>query len=181
MDELVDIIDENDCVLGQAMKSKAHKEGLLHRAIWALIYEKSSKKVLIAKRAAEKAMFPNLWGWSFAGHVAAGETPLDTAVREAKEEINFNVNKKNCIELFRDMGATQNEKQKDVEMVYVYLICVDKINLKNIKMQKEEVSEIKLVTIPELVDIHHRGEGTPIEEKYLEKLLAETRKLGLVE
>ncbi len=179
MDELIDIIDENNNVLYQVMKSKAHKDGLLHQAIWALIYEKSSKKVLIAKRAPQKLMFPNLWGWSFAGHVGAGETPMETAIREAKEEINFDVEENNCIELFHLKGICENERDKDVEMVYVYLICVDEIDFDKIKLQESEVSEIKMVSIDELIDLHHKGEGTPIEEKYLENLKIEAKKMGL--
>jgi hypothetical protein len=33
MDELIDIVDENDKVIGQAMKSEAHAKGLLHRQL----------------------------------------------------------------------------------------------------------------------------------------------------
>ncbi|MFA5075853.1 MAG: NUDIX domain-containing protein [Patescibacteria group bacterium] len=86
-DELVDVVNQNDQVTGQALRSKCHADYLLHRGSALLVFEDDSlKKILVTKRSATKGSNPGKFCFP-GGHVAAGETYLVGAQREYWEEL----------------------------------------------------------------------------------------------
>lgn len=82
--EYVDIVDENDNVIGKASKQEAHEQGLLHRTVIALIKNSSNDFILIQqapdKQDAGQFVCP------VGGHVEVGESEEDALKREALEE-----------------------------------------------------------------------------------------------
>lgn len=95
MDELWQLYDEQ----GQALRDKGGKRsdifqnGLLHGGSHVWIWRKNNGTldILLQKRAAAKQTWPNLYDISAAGHIDLGETPLEAARREAKEEIDLDI------------------------------------------------------------------------------------------
>jgi hydrolase, NUDIX family len=84
--EYIDIFDENNNPTGQIKeKEKAHEEGDFHRTahVW-IVNDKN--ELLLQKRSANKKSHPNCWDISGAGHIKAGESVIDGAIRELKEE-----------------------------------------------------------------------------------------------
>ena len=73
--ELLDLVDENGAVVGTATRERVHREGLLHRAVHALVWHPDGR-FLLQKRSRAKASFPGRWDTSVGGHVGAGEEPL---------------------------------------------------------------------------------------------------------
>lgn len=49
------------------------------------------KELLLQKRSATKKSHPNFWDISGAGHIRAGETVTEGAIRELKEELGVEV------------------------------------------------------------------------------------------
>ena len=86
--ELLDLVDEAGNVWGTATRERVHREGLLHRAVHALVWHPDGR-ILLQKRAQGKASFPGKWDTSVGGHVGAGEAPLAALVRECQEEIGL--------------------------------------------------------------------------------------------
>jgi len=84
--ELFDVVDENDCVVGQASRSDVHRKKLLHRAVHILVAD-ARGNVVLQKRSMAKDTCPGLLSTSCAGHVGAGETYDAAAVRELGEEL----------------------------------------------------------------------------------------------
>ena len=85
-DELIDVLDESGKKTGkQVIKSEAHKNRLWHAAVHIWIFN-SRGGVLLQKRKATKQMHPLKWDISVAGHLAAGEDPIEAAVRGVEEE-----------------------------------------------------------------------------------------------
>lgn len=86
-DELVDIVDENDQVLYQTTKGKAHIEGLLHRCVIGLVINSNGEHVLVKqtpdRQDAGQYVSP------VGGHVQAGENTDDALKRETEEEIGL--------------------------------------------------------------------------------------------
>jgi len=84
MAEIIDIINDQDEVVGQARKDDAHKKHLLHRI--GVVYVFCGDSLLVQKRSVEK---DGLLDHSSAGHVHAGETYEQAAMREMREEIGL--------------------------------------------------------------------------------------------
>lgn len=87
MDELIDIIDEQDNVLYQVNKSKAHKLGLLHRTVIAEV-RNSKGQILLVKQTSDR-QDAGQYVSPVGGHVKAGESVEDALKREALEEIGL--------------------------------------------------------------------------------------------
>jgi len=86
--EIVDIVDENDVVIGQATRQETHDQGLLHRAVHVLALDEE-RNVLLQKRADSKAFNPGCWTSAASGHITTGDTYEATADREAVEELGL--------------------------------------------------------------------------------------------
>lgn len=145
-DELIDIFDETNTPLGiQKMKSIAHKEGLWHRCAHVWIYN-SKGEIFMQLRAKNKAFFPGLWDIPVAGHLRAGEKPIDGAVREIKEEIGLDVNPQDLSLYMVKQAKMEIESMKNYEFYYVY-ICKTDFEIKDMTIQEEELDEIKFMPL----------------------------------
>lgn len=87
-DELFDVVDEQDRVVGQAPRREVHARGLWHRAVHVLVVN-GRGQVFLQKRSRGKDTFPGAWDSSASGHLVAGEDYDTTAVRELEEEIGW--------------------------------------------------------------------------------------------
>lgn len=87
-EDIFDIVDENDRVVGQATRSEAHARKLRHRAVHVLIFNEAGE-VFLQKRAASKDTWPGAWDSSCSGHVDSGEDYLRAAYRELEEELGY--------------------------------------------------------------------------------------------
>lgn len=88
--ELLDVVDENDRVIGVKTRGEIHAQGLMHRAVHILVFN-SSGELFIQKRSTGKDNNPGLWDSSAAGHVDSGEDYYDCAIRELSEELGISV------------------------------------------------------------------------------------------
>lgn len=89
-DELLDIVDEANCVIGQATRGDIHKQHLRHRACHIIVFDHAGR-VLVQQRSAGKDTGAGLWDSSAAGHVDSGESYPVCAVRELHEELGLRV------------------------------------------------------------------------------------------
>jgi isopentenyl-diphosphate Delta-isomerase len=87
-DEIYDVVDKMDQVIGQATRREIHQKNLFHRSIHILVFN-SKNEVFLQKRSMEKDENPGLWDTSSAGHVDSGETYDDCAHRELWEELGI--------------------------------------------------------------------------------------------
>lgn len=86
MDELVDIVNKNDEVISQKMKSEAHSNILIHRTVhWILTND--NKEIFLVTRALTREKWPWLYDASIGWHVLANETYENAILREWQEEL----------------------------------------------------------------------------------------------
>ena len=71
-EEIFDVVNERDEVVGQLSRREVHRQGLMHRAVHILMFN-SAGKVFLQKRSMKKDNFPGTWDSSAAGHVDTGE------------------------------------------------------------------------------------------------------------
>jgi 16S rRNA (adenine1518-N6/adenine1519-N6)-dimethyltransferase len=87
-EDIFDVVDENDEVTGQEVRSKVHGEGLKHRAVHLFVFNRAGE-LYLQKRSSVKDVHPNCWDSSAAGHLDAAETYDAAAVRELEEELGI--------------------------------------------------------------------------------------------
>ena len=87
-DEIFDIVDEHDQVIGQATRREVHTRGLWHRAIHVLVVN-AAGNVFLQKRSLQKDTAAGLWDSSSSGHLDTGEAYEACAVRELREELGL--------------------------------------------------------------------------------------------
>jgi isopentenyl-diphosphate delta-isomerase len=88
LDELFDVVDENDLVVGQSTRREVHAQKLLHRAVHVLVVNERGS-VFLQKRSEHKDTHPGALSTSCAGHVDSGEDYDDTVPRELQEELGL--------------------------------------------------------------------------------------------
>jgi len=86
--ELLDVLDDLDRAIGSEERSRVHALGLPHRAVHILVRDRAGR-LLLQLRSATKDTAPGKWDTSVGGHVCAGEAPLPSALREAREELGI--------------------------------------------------------------------------------------------
>lgn len=87
-DEYLDIVNENDIVIGKDLRSKIYAKGLSHNVRVVNIFLLNSKnELLIPLRSNNRKIFPNCYDFSCGEHVMSGEDYYDTAIRGLKEEL----------------------------------------------------------------------------------------------
>ncbi len=87
-DELFDIVNDRDEVVGRAPRREVHARGLWHRAVHVLVFN-AAGQVFLQKRSMLKDTAAGLWDSSCSGHVDAGEDYDHSARRELGEEIGL--------------------------------------------------------------------------------------------
>jgi isopentenyldiphosphate isomerase len=90
-EEIFDIVNERDEVIGQAPRKEVHARGLWHRAVHVLVFN-ARGEVFLQKRSMLKDTAKGKWDSSSSGHVDSGEDYDATAVRELREEIGLDLN-----------------------------------------------------------------------------------------
>lgn len=89
--ELLEIINENDEVIGLESRQVVHQKGLLHREIhiWFLT---PSGEIIFQHRAKDKDTYPDKLDATVGGHVDPKMSYEETAVKECKEETGLDIN-----------------------------------------------------------------------------------------
>jgi isopentenyl-diphosphate delta-isomerase len=84
--DAVVLVDEDDVAVGTAGKLDAHRRGLKHRAISALIHN-SAGELLLQRRSAAKYHSGGLWTNACCSHPLPGEGVADAARRRLQQEM----------------------------------------------------------------------------------------------
>ena len=85
-DEVLDVVDERDRVVGQARRAEVYARRLRHRCAFVLARD-AGGRVFVHRRTARKLVFPSLYDMFVGGVVATGESYDEAALREAQEEL----------------------------------------------------------------------------------------------
>ena len=151
MDEIIDVLDENTGEkTGETIsKNEAHRTGIWHGSIHVLIVNTDRTKTLLQKRCAAKKLYPNTWDIAVGGHISAGEDDLTSAKRELEEELGLNPEELTIEKVDRVKEMLDNNGVISNEYVSIFIVYSD-VDIKDIKLQVEEVSEAKWCTKEEL-------------------------------
>lgn len=140
--DYLDIVDDKNIPTGEVVeRGIAHEKGLFHRHVSCWIVNKKGQ-VLLQRRAYTKSKNPGLWAKT-GGHVDAGETPEDAAIREIKEEIGLDVTKEGLL------CASIYKSSENTCFGYEFVVITDKKESEFV-LQPEEVFEVKYFSIEDI-------------------------------
>ncbi len=149
-DELIDIYDSEMNLLGVALKSQAHQEGLWHKAAHCWIITEDGN-VWLQLRGADKELYPNLLDISCAGHIAVGESSKEGCLRELEEELGLALKEKDLTKMFTHKIIIDTPfYNREFNPTYLYKT---QNKLQDLKLQPEEVDGVYQADIQELQDL----------------------------
>ncbi len=155
--EVFDIVDENDRVIGQAPRSECHgNPSLVHRVAHVLVFD-SRGRLLLQKRSRHKDIQPGRWDTSVGGHLDPGESYLEAAYREAREELGLEG------VALTYLYASQIRNEIESENVATYLARYDG----EISFAAEEIEAVRFWSAAEIEAALGSGVFTPnFEEEW---------------
>src|SRR3989344_4773019 len=92
--ELLDIVDENDVIIGRDTRDNVHANGLLHREIH-IWFVTPAGEIIFQHRGPNVETYPDLLDATVGGHVELGMSYNDTALKEMLEETGITTDIKN--------------------------------------------------------------------------------------
>lgn len=93
-EEILDLVDENDQVIGTIPRVEFYsvEQAVNNIRVVNAFIKNSRGELWIPKRTLSKKAFPGAYDFSVAGHVSSGETYEEAFFKEASEEINLDMN-----------------------------------------------------------------------------------------
>ncbi|MBU3126786.1 NUDIX domain-containing protein [Clostridium tagluense] len=157
--ELWDIYDENREKTGRTHERGIPvKEGDYHLVVHVWIVNDRGE-FLIQKRQPWKEGWPNMWDGSAAGSAIVGDSSKDAAIRETKEELGVDLDMRRGEILFTIKFSSGFE---DIWLVR------QNVNMKEIKLQYEEVADAKWASEKQIKQMI--GNGEFIAYNYIDKI-----------
>ncbi len=168
MEEIWDILDQDGNPTGKTMKKgESISEGFYHLGadVWII---NSKNQILIQKRSPKKRLSPNVWAMT-GGSVIKGETSLQTIERETQEELGIKL----------DKSKVQFIKRFKTGNVWIdtYFIRQD-IELKDIVMQEDEVSDVKWATFEEIEELFASHQFIKNRWEFVRKFMKSIQYIG---
>ena len=162
-DEIVDVVDEEDRVVGQLPRAEVYARRLIHRCAFVLVRD-GAGRVFVHRRTEGKLTYPGRYDMFVGGVVGAGETYDAAAVREAAEELGVStVDRPRFLFRFRYRDPTYGSWWSAV-----YELRHDG----PVHPQESEIAWHGWVTAPELDRMRAELDWTPDSAEAYERLLA---------
>jgi isopentenyldiphosphate isomerase len=159
--ELLDVVDENDNVIGQATREECHSKQLIHRCAFVLLFN-SRGEVLLLKRAMKVDKYPGFYG-IVGEHVKAGESYEAAAKRGVKEELGIDID----VEYIAKIPMI-SEEEKEIGAIF------KGVHDGPFHVNSSEIESVMFYSLKEILEKFHKNEikvtpGTSFTLKYLNK------------
>jgi isopentenyldiphosphate isomerase len=141
-DEVVDVVDAEDRVVGTATRADMRARRLRHRCTFVVV-RSTAGEVLVHRRSERKDLWPGHWDLCAGGVVGAGEDWEPAARRELAEELGV------TDATLEPLGAGTYEDPFVAEVARVWATVHDG----PFTFTDDEVVEARFVTLEELADL----------------------------
>jgi isopentenyldiphosphate isomerase len=133
MNEVLEVVNENNEVVGMEERSVIHKKLLRHRAM-SLFLVNDGGEILLCRRSKEKEESPNKWSFPVSGHKKPGESPEEAMRREVEEEMGMRFD-------FEFQTVLPAEKKSGNHFVHLFLAKTKK-PIGEFSLDKKESSRL---------------------------------------
>ena len=169
MEEKYDVYTRDGKYLGTKTCTECHElnPGFYHKPAWTWCYN-SNGEILVQKRSMRVKNFPGCWDMPCAGHIDAGETAKNGAIRETKEELGVDVNEEDMEFMF--------EYVEDFtwEIGQVFFFKLDKTE-SELTLQEEEVDEVKWLSFEDFIELLYSDKFVPLDKAYKDMVVEKLR------
>lgn len=148
--KFVEVVDENDKVIGHVERSKVHDRPTLHRSVHVWVFN-SKKEIFLQKRPKTMQHYPSFWDSSAGEHTEIGETYEQTARRGLKEELGIKVTE------LQYLGKKPILDKNCFEFITLFKTVFDG----KITPDKHELEDGKFFTIKKSKELVKKGKTTP--------------------
>lgn len=151
MEEKIDVLTELGEFTGLlATQDECHTRGYWHRAVFGLIINNEGN-ILLQRRSSNKKLWPNRWDITIGGHVRNGEFGRQALIRECNEELGLIISDDEIKFLISSISKYNKNGYINNHFDECYLIIKD-VDINKIKLQEDEVSEIKFFNKEDLIE-----------------------------
>lgn len=165
MEERIDILNPDGTSAGYACgRTEVHSKGLWHRTVHIWAFDEAGN-ILFQQRSFQKENHPGLLDTSCAGHISAGDSSRESAVRELSEELGVHKSESDLEYLFESShnSVMNGGTYLDREYYDVYKIVLSAKEIASLVPQPGEVETFVWFTLDEL-----RKELSEHPEKFVE-------------
>lgn len=145
-EELIPIVDP---ATGEPTGQIVTRKELFEKKMWCrstnVFVLNSEGQILCHQRSINKERYPGVWSTHFGGHVTSGESFKINAVKETEEEIGLHIN------VFQ-MIPWRTHKKEDARLWMRDFLTVYDGLTEDLKIQKEEIEQVKFMSIEEILD-----------------------------
>ena len=160
-DEILDLVDDNDKVVGKISRAEVHEKRIKNTRVVHCLIVNLEGKLWIPRRSADKKTYPLGLDFSVSGYVNAGETYEEAIKREAQEELNLDISKIN----FREKAYLSPFKDNTSRFIKFYEIKTNEAPSYN----QQDFTEAFWLTPAELNERINKGEPAKGDLKFLLK------------
>ena len=169
--ELVDLYDENRVPLGKTAERYGKKKCGEYRMVVHVCLFGTDGRLLIQRRTESKHIWPGRWDVSIGGGVDAGETSRQGAEREFLEELGYPLDLTGIRpSVTVNFGGGFDD----------YYIVKRDLDITQLRLQMEEVAEVRWVTRAEALELLEKDEFITYPKSFLEFLFDMQDTFGFV-
>lgn len=139
MAEKLDIVNEEDEVIGVKTRKEVHDEKLRHRSVMFFVFSEDGK-LLLTKRSADKRFYPNYWSIVIGGHVPSEHSYEEALEKEMEEELGVLAD-------HEELGFFKKDIDEEKENVKLFKIFV---KAEKIELSSEEFDIGRFVKLEDL-------------------------------
>lgn len=158
--EYLNWVNEDGSLVGKIEREDAHngRNKSVHSVIHLYIVN-SEKKILMQKRSMNKSVQPGKWDTSVGGHIVYKDTPVETMIKEANEELGIKI--RTCCSNYVIYTGDKYFHDFHTEREFIYCSFMEKdIDIKNMRLPFDEVDEVKYMSIKEIDKLIKEGKVT---------------------
>lgn len=151
--ELWDLYNESREIIGEHIRGEELPDNAYHLVVHVWI-KNSEGEFLISQRSASRKQFPLMWE-TVGGSVLKGESSIQGAVREVKEEVGIDLNESDRMLAFSEIRKIINGKKfNDILDVWVFNYDGE-VMLNN--ATTDEVAQVKWLDRSEILKLYNDG------------------------
>ena len=165
--ELWDLYTQRRELTGKThVRGEELPDGYYHLVVHIWI-QNSKGEYLISQRAASRPTYPLMWE-CVGGSVLAGESSIDGAIREVKEEVGIDlVAEAGTLVFTKTRGIIDHRKFNDIMDVWLF-IYDGEVSLVN--ATTDEVAQTRWMSVPDIRKLHAQGKLVETLDYFFEKI-----------